>query len=184
MAPQLFLIAPADADAVPFAASLDRVRARAAIAALLLPRGTRPENAYKAFVKAIAPAAQAAGCAVLIEGEPGLVRTLGADGLHVTAGAAATSEAIAALQPANIVGVGDIHTRHDAMTLGEMGPDYLLFGPLAGQLDASDRALALWWAQTMEIPSVLSDPQAGLTDFDAGGCEFIGLGAARLEIEP
>ncbi|HEY0918550.1 thiamine phosphate synthase [Devosia sp.] len=181
MAPQIFLIAPVDADAASFVASLERSRARAAFAALLLPRGSRPENAYKDFVKAVAPVAQAAGSAVLIEGEPGLVRTLGADGLHVTAGAAATRDAIAALQPANIVGVGNVHTRHDAMTLGELGADYLLFGPLTGHLDAAERALAQWWAQTMEIPSVLSDPDAGLADFDAGACEFIGLGTARLE---
>jgi hypothetical protein len=28
----------------------------------------------------------------------------------------------------------------------------------------------------MEIPSVLSDPQADLDRYDAEGCEFIGLG--------
>ena len=63
MAAQLFLIAPADAGPTdprrrPRAASLQATE----VAALLLPRGTRPENAYKDFVKAVAPAAQAAGC--------------------------------------------------------------------------------------------------------------------------
>lgn len=184
MAPQLFLIAPADAGPKDFAAALGRILRQTEVSALLLPRGARPENAYKDFVKAVAPAAQAARCAVLIEGEPGLVRMLGADGLHVTGGAAALKEAVAALKPASIVGAGDVHTRHDAMTLGELGADYLLFGPLSGPVAAADREMAEWWAETMEIPGVLSDPEAGLDNFDAEGCEFIGLSSARMEASP
>ena len=184
MAPKLFLIAPADAAAQDFTGTLGRILAQTEVSALLLPRGTRPENAYKDFVKAVAPAAQAAGCAVLIEGEPGLVRMLGADGLHVTGGADAAREAIAALQPAAIVGVGDVHSRHDAMTAGELGADYVMFGPLSGPISAADREMAGWWAETMEIPSVLSDPEASLEQFAAAGCEFIGLNASRLEAHP
>lgn len=184
MAPQLFLIAPADAAAADFAPSLARILERAEVSALLLPRGNRAENAYKDFVRAVTPQAQAAGCAVLVEGEPGLVKTLGADGLHVTGGAGALREAVAALKPAAIVGAGEVHSRHDAMTLGELGADYVLFGPLSGPLDPADRALAEWWAETMEIPGVLSDPEARPDAGDAGGCEFIGIGAARMEAAP
>jgi thiamine-phosphate pyrophosphorylase len=183
MAPQFFLIAPADADPAAFTRTLGRILEGSAASALLLPRGTRSENAYKNFAKAVIPLAQAADCAVLIEGEPGLARTLGADGLHVTGGPDAVKEAIAALKPALIVGAGDVHTRHDAMTLGELGPDYILFGPLSGPITADEREMARWWAQTMEIPSVLSDPQADVTNYDAEGCEFIGLSTARLEAE-
>ena len=184
MASQLFLIAPADAGPSDLAAALGRILKRTQVDALLLQRGVRPENAYKDLVKAVAPAAQAAGCAVLIEGEPGLVRTLGVDGLHVSGGPAAVLAAVAALKPAAIVGAGDIHSRHDAMTLGELGADYILFGPLSGPITTAERELARWWAETMEIPSVLSDPEAGLDGFEAEGCEFIGLAAARLEPLP
>jgi len=184
MASQLFLIAPADAEPAGFASALGRILANLEISALLLPRGARSENAYKDFVKAVAPRAQANGCAVLIEGEPGLARTLGADGIHVGAGAGAVKEAIAALKPSLIVGAGAVRTRHDAMTLGELGADYILFGPLSGSISPAEREMARWWAETMEIPSVLSDPEADVENYDAEGCDFIGLNAARLEPRP
>jgi thiamine-phosphate pyrophosphorylase len=184
MDPQLFLIAPADAEPATFPAALQQVLTRSKASALLLPRGTRSENAYKDFVKAAAPVAQAAGCAVLIEGEPGLVKTLGADGLYVAGDLDAAREAIAALKPALIVGAGDIHSRDDAMTMGELGVDYILFGPLSGAITEAEREMARWWAETMEIPSVLSDPQADGKTYDAEGCEFIGLNVARLETQP
>ena len=181
MTAQIYLIAPADADPAGFAAALRDTLARSPVAALLLPRGARPERAYKEFVKEVAPIAHAAGAAVLIEGEPGLVRTLGADGLHVTGGAGAVREAIAALKPDLIVGAGDVHSRHDAMQKGELGVDYILFGPLSGAIGPEQREMARWWAETLEIPGVLSDPQATADHYDAEGCEFIGLGAAAME---
>jgi thiamine-phosphate pyrophosphorylase len=180
MSAQIFLIAPADAEPAEFVTRLAGILARSEVPALMLPRGERSENAYKDFVKAVLPGAQAAGCAVLIEGEPGLVRTLGADGLHVSAGIEALSEAIAALKPQLIVGAGDIGSRDDAMTQGEMGIDYILFGPLSGAITAAEREMARWWAETMTVPCVLSDPQADVANHDAEGCEFIGLAAAQL----
>jgi thiamine-phosphate pyrophosphorylase len=181
MAPQLFLIAAADAEPGSFPRALEQVLTSSTASALLLPRGNRSDNAYKDFVKAVVPVAQVAGCAVLIEGEPGLVRTLGADGLHVAAGADAVKDAVAALKPTLIVGAGEIHSRHDAMTMAELGADYILFGPLSGSISDAEREMARWWAETMEIPSVLSDPQADGQNYDAEGCEFIGLAVARLE---
>ncbi len=180
MTPQIYLIAPADAEPKPFAEQLNSLLT-ADVVALLLPRGQRGDNAYKDFVKAVAPKAQAAGAAVLIEGEPGLVRMLGADGLHLTGGVGAVRAAIAALKPDFIVGAGDVHSRDDAMEKGEAGVDYILFGPLSGPTPDSQRELATWWAETMEIPGVFSDPAATATDIDAAGCEFIGLSAAALE---
>lgn len=182
MQTQILLIAPADAEAAPFAAQLEAVLAERDISALLLPRGTRAENAYKDFARRIVPIAQAAGCAVLLEGAPGLVKMLGADGLHVAgADVEATREAVEALRPGMIVGVGDVTSRDDAMTLGELGVDYVLFGPLSGAINPATREMARWWAETMEIPSVLSDPDASFDVFDAEGCEFIGLAMPARE---
>lgn len=181
MTPEIYLVAPPDAEAKPLVDLMKSLPREPRVAALLLPRGDRAENAYKEFVKAVTPAAQAVDAAVLIEGEPGLVRTLGADGLHVTGGLGAVRAALGALHPDFIVGAGNIGTRHDAMTKGEAGIDYILFGPLSGPISASARDLARWWAETMEIPCVLSDPMATLTDFDAAGAEFIGLSAGALE---
>lgn len=182
MQTQIFLIAPADAETAAFAAELKTLLETHEVSALLLPRGNRAENAYKDFAKAIVPIGQAGGAAVLLEGAPGLVKMLGADGLHVSgADIEETREAVEALRPKMIVGVGDVSSRDDAMALGELEVDYILFGPLSGAITPAARDMARWWAETMEIPSVLSDPEASFDSFDAAGCEFIGLAMPALE---
>ena len=182
MQTQIFLIAPADAEAGAFADQLKAVLETHEVSALFLPRGNRGENAYKDFAKAIVPIGQAGGVAVLLDGAPGLVKMLNADGLHVTGGGVeATREAVEALRPKLIVGVGDVASRDDAMALGELDVDYILFGPLSGATTPVARDMARWWAETMEIPSVLADPEASLDAFDAAGCEFIGLAMPALE---
>jgi len=175
MSAELFLIAPADIPPETLGPALKATLAEHEVAALLLPRGSFSENAYKTLVKSVAALAQNAGAAVLIEGEPGLVRLLGVDGLHVSGGVEAVREAVAALKPKLIVGVGGIHSRDDAMDQGELEVDYILFGPLSGAISPNEREMARWWAQTMEIPSVLSDPGADYVTYEAEGCEFIGL---------
>jgi thiamine-phosphate pyrophosphorylase len=176
MTAQIFLIAPSDADAMSCLKVLDEALAASPVAALLLPRGARGEGSYKALVKAITPRAQAAGVAVLIEGDPGLVRTLGADGLHVEGSINEVKAATQALKPDYIVGAGRIASRHDAMSKGELGPDYVFFGPLSGPRDPEQREMARWWSQIMEVPSVLSDPAATADTATAEGSDFIGLG--------
>jgi thiamine-phosphate pyrophosphorylase len=176
MTARIFLIAPAELDADRCRALLDEALAATAVAALLLPRGARGEGSYEALVEAVTPRAQAAGVAVLIEGDPGLVRTFGADGLHVEGTVDDVRVATAALKPDHIVGAGRVGSRHDAMSKGEFGPDYVLFGPLSGAMTAEQRDMARWWADIMEVPSVISDPAATPETASAEGAEFIGLG--------
>lgn len=176
MTAQIFLIAPAEADAPLCLRMLDEALAGARVAVLLLPRGTRSEGSYKTLVKNVVGHAQGAGVAVLIEGDPGLVRMLGADGLHVEGGVNDVKAATAALKPDYIVGAGQIASRHDAMSKGELGPDYIFFGPLSGSRDPQQREIARWWAEIMEVPSVLSDPAATAETATAEGGDFIALG--------
>jgi thiamine-phosphate pyrophosphorylase len=176
MTAQIFLIAAPDVDAPACIRMLDEALAASPVAALLLPRGSRSEGSDKALVKAVAPRAQAAGVAVLIEGDPGLVRTLGVDGIHVEGGINEVRAATQALKPDYIVGAGGIASRHDAMSKGELGPDYIFFGPLSGPRDPEQREMARWWAEIMEVPSVLSDPAATAETATSEGAEIIGLG--------
>ena len=175
MSAEIYLIVPTDIPSERLAPALAEALAENDVAAVLLPRGRLAENAYKALAKTLVPLAQAEGAAVLVEGEPGIVRLLGADGLHVAGDGKTVKEAVSALKPDLIVGTGDIASRDDAMSKGELGVDYILFGPLSGSITPEARETAQWWAETMEIPSVLSDPEASMDSFDAAGCEFIGL---------
>lgn len=179
MTPDLYLIAPPDIDAATLAEKLRPALLRPGIAALLLPRGDRDETAYHALVRKIAPAAQEANAAVLIEGEPQWVQQLGVDGLHTTGGIGAVRAALDVLKPDHIVGVGDVRSRHDAMQKAEAGVDYILFGPLSGRIDDAQRELATWWSETMEIPCVVSDPDALPVETDTW--EFAGVGLDTLE---
>jgi thiamine-phosphate pyrophosphorylase len=181
MTTDIYLIAPPGAGADKLREAIAAVTARAKVAALLVPRDRLADRDYRELVKAIAPSAQKAEIAVLIEGEPDLVRILGADGLHVTGGIGAVREAIEKLKPDYIVGAGDVRSRHDAMQKGEAGIDYILFGSLSEPVPEAQRELAHWWATTMEIPGVFSDPEASLENFDAAGCEFMGMTAVAME---
>jgi thiamine-phosphate pyrophosphorylase len=171
----LYFIAGAELPPDRLAADIAEHLARAPAAALLLRRGVRSDDDYRTLVEAIRPLTVAAGTALLIEGRPDDVRRLGADGLHLAADLAAVRAAIKALKPDFIVGTGPAATRDAAMDLGEAGVDYVLFGPMSGSISAEERELARWWAETMEVPSVLCDPEATADGFDAAGCEFIGL---------
>jgi thiamine-phosphate pyrophosphorylase len=101
---------------------------------------------------------------------------LGVDGLHVEGGVSDVKAAASVLKPDYIVGAGKIASRHDAMSKGEVGPDYVFFGPLSGSRDPEQREMARWWAEIMEVPSVLSDPAATAESATSEGAEFIGLG--------
>jgi thiamine-phosphate pyrophosphorylase len=175
MAPQLYLITPADADPVRFPATLMAVLNAAEFSALLVTRGTMDDAAYATLAAKVVNIGQGAGCAVLVEDDIALAKRLGADGVQVTGGSAALKAAIAALKPAMIVGAGNLHSRHDAMTAGEMDIDYVFFGGTDGKPDMQGAELAEWWAQTFEIPAVLSQPDAGPDTVDARGAEFLAL---------
>ena len=181
MSAELFLVAPADAEAAPFAGQLQRVLDAEPAAALFLPRGARDEDAYRAFVEAVLPIAQSRDCAVLVDGDAALAKRLGADGVHVSSGLSAVKDALAALKPDMIVGAGDLHSRHDAMQKAEAGVDYVFFGDLeAGQALPEDIDNAIWWAETFEIPCVLFE--AG-RDAAGTGAEFVALGPSLFGME-
>ena len=65
--------------------------------------------------------------ALLLDGHVELVARAGADGAHL-GNLAALEDALPSLKPDRIAGVGGLATRHDSMTAGELGADYVLFG--------------------------------------------------------
>lgn len=182
MAPQFYLITPAVADPERFPATLKAVLEATTVSALLVQRGNLDAAAYAKLAATLVSIAQQTGCAVLIQDDAALARRLGADGVHVTGGAAALKAMIAAIKPTMIVGAGHAPTRHDAMTAGEFDVDYVFFGPLDGASDANAADLAEWWAATFEIPAVLSDPGA-TPAVDPRGAEFLALSTSIWSAE-
>ncbi len=176
MPPQLYLITPSDPDPATFARSLMAVLTGPEVSAVLIRRGSLSDAAYADLAGRLVQVGQAAGAAVLIEDDVALTRQLGADGVHVSSGGAkAIRDAVSALKPDGIVGVGNIRSRHDAMSFGELDVDYLMFGPLSGSPDPQATELAQWWAETFEVPAVHSNPAADAAGADETGAEFLAL---------
>jgi thiamine-phosphate pyrophosphorylase len=128
---------------------------------------------------------QKAGAAMLIEADAELARALRADGVHLPVAddpAAAYDAARAWLGGRAIVGADAGRSRHDAMTLGERGADYVAFGIPAfvkGRAEAAERRLDLvqWWAEIFEVPVVAVDVEGleAAGELTRAGADFVAL---------
>ena len=179
--PRLYLITPPLLDAGGFLSRLEVALDAADVACLLLRIAAADEGDAKAIVRALAPAVQGRGAALLIEGgtrfDSRFVGRTDADGLHVAGTGPALDEAIEALRPKKIVGVGGLHDRDAAMAAGEGGADYLMFGGPAEAGDADSVAERVaWWAEIFNVPCVgyCADP-AGAAAMARAGAEFVAL---------
>ncbi len=178
--PRLYLATPIVDDPSVLAASLPALLAGADIAAVLLRLAPSDPRSMISRIKALAPAVQNGGAALLIEGNAELVARSGADGAHLT-GIEAMREALPTLKPDRIAGVGGLVTRHDSMSAGEAGADYVLFGEPDGRgqrpsADAIAERLQ-WWAELFEPPCVgFAATVEEANDFAGAGADFVLVG--------
>lgn len=126
---------------------------------------------------------QKAGAAALIENDARMARTLKSDGVHLAAAANVEetyAEAREIVGGGAIVGMDAGTLRHDAMSLGEAGADYIAFGVPAGADEAAreerlDRVG--WWAEIFEPPcvalEVATPEEAGA--LAAAGADFVAV---------
>jgi thiamine-phosphate pyrophosphorylase len=178
--PRLYLATPVVDDPKTLIASLPGLLAGADVAAVLVRLKTADQRGMISAIKALAPAIQNAGAALLLDGHVELVARSGADGAHLT-GIAAFEEALPSLKPDRIAGVGGLATRHDSMTAGELGADYVLFGePDARGQRPSMEAIAErlgWWAELFEPPCVgFAASREEAYAFAAAGADFVLVG--------
>jgi thiamine-phosphate pyrophosphorylase len=178
--PRLYLATPVVDDPSPLIASIPALLAADDIAAVLLRLAPTDQRTMIARIKALAPSIQSSGAALLIDGPAELVARAGADGAHLS-GIEAMQDALPTLKPDRIAGVGGLATRHDSMTAGEAGADYVLFGePDAKGQRPSNEAISerlQWWSELFEPPCVgfaASIAEAG--EFAAAGADFILVG--------
>ena len=174
---RFYLITPPLRGAEDFLPRLEAALDAADVACVLLRTATADEGEAKALVRALGPAVQRRGAALLVEGDTRFAGRTDADGLHVSGVGPALTEALDALRPKKIVGVGGLHDRDTAMAAGESGADYLMFGfPGAGQDGEAVAERVAWWAEIFNVPCVgyCADPaQAGV--IARAGAEFVAL---------
>ncbi len=133
-----------------------------------------------ANARGLVETAQKAGAAALVADDAELARTLRADGVHLSpsadpAGAYETARSI--LGGRFIVGADAGSSRDDAMTLAEIGADYIAFGSDGDEGPALRDDLAAWWAEIFQVPCVALDVASAdeAASLQAARCDFIGL---------
>jgi thiamine-phosphate pyrophosphorylase len=178
--PRLYLATPDVDDPLQLAVALPGLLAAADIAAVLVRLRETDQRTMISRVKALVPAVQDGGAALLIDGHAELVARAGADGAHLT-GIAAMEDALPSLKPDRIIGIGGLATRHDSMAAGELGADYVLFGePDARGERPSPEAIAerlQWWAELFEPPCVgFAVSREEAAEFAAAGADFLLVG--------
>ncbi|MDJ0628891.1 MAG: thiamine phosphate synthase [Rhodobacter sp.] len=185
--PQIYLITPPEIELSSFPKTLARVLDSVEVACLRLALSTGDEDAVQRAGDALREVAHARDVPLVIERHLQMVERLGLDGVHLTDGARSVRVARKGLGPDAIVGAFCGASRHDGMTAGEAGADYVAFGPCAasalgdGRFAAHD--LFAWWSEMIEVPVVaegaltadLVASLAPVTDFFGIGAEVWGL---------
>lgn len=182
-APQIYLVTPPEFDLGSYPETLSRVLAAVEVACLRLSLATRDEDRLMRAADAMREVAHRVDVALVIDTHVVLAERLGLDGVHLLDGARSVRAARKTLGPDAIVGAFCRQSRHDGMTAGENGADYVAFGPVSGTLAdgaLADHELFAWWTEMIELPVVaeggltpeLVAALAPVTDFFAIGEEI------------
>jgi thiamine-phosphate pyrophosphorylase len=182
---RLYLIAPplrlADLDA--FAPRFAAVLAAGDVASALARIAPGSEGGARRIVARLVEIASRADVALLVENDARLAARAGADGAHVAGAGPQLEDAIETLHPARIVGAGRLSLRDDAMSAGEAGADYVMFGEprpdgwAPSLLDTLERVR--WWAEIFQTPCVaFAETLEGANALAAAGADFVALDEA------
>ena len=156
--PQIYLVTPPAFEIDPFTDRLRAVLDAHPVACLRVAMASGDEYTVASAADACREAAHARDVAVVIERHVGLVGRLGLDGVHLADGARGVRAARKDLGPDAIVGAFCGTSRHDGMTAGEAGADYVAFGPVGqtalGSGAQAEREIFEWWSEMIELPVV------------------------------
>lgn len=156
--PQIYLITPPEIELSRFPEQLARVLDDTDIACVRLALATQDEDRISRAADALRETCHARDVAIVIAEHVVLAERLGLDGVHLTDGARSMRKTRKDLGDDAIVGAYCGASRHDGMTAGEQGADYIAFGPVGstplGDGTVADHELFEWWSQMIEVPVV------------------------------
>lgn len=180
--PQLYLVTPPVFEIAAFSPVLAACLDAVPTACVRLSLASRDMDAISRTADAMREVCHARDVAIVIEAHMKLVEPLGLDGVHMTDGSRGIRTVRKTLGEDAIVGTWCATSRHDGMTAGKLGADYVSFGPLsATPLDSDDPAtleLFQWWSEMIEVPVVAEGSlDAELIATLAPHADFIALGA-------
>ncbi|WP_372572768.1 thiamine phosphate synthase [Ruegeria jejuensis] len=163
--PQIYLITPPEIDLEQFPDQMAKVLDGTEIACIRMALSSRDEDHVARVADALREVAHARDIALVISDHVLMAQRLGLDGVHLSDAARSIRAARKELGPDAIVGSFCGISRHDGMTAGEAGADYVSFGPV-GATALGDGAFAeadlfQWWSEMIEVPVVA---EGGLSD--------------------
>jgi len=179
--PQVYLITPSEFDLLDYPKTLERCLEATEIACVRLALGTRDEDRIAKAADALREITHAHDVALVIETHLQLVERLGLDGVHLTDGSKSVRSVRKDLGDDAIIGAYCRQSSHDGMTAGELGADYVAFGPVGnsalGDGEQAEKDLFQWWSEMIEVPVVAE----GALDLDlikdlAPFTDFFGIG--------
>jgi thiamine-phosphate pyrophosphorylase len=178
---RLILITPLIGEAAAFASLLSAACAAGDIAAVIARFSPASDSELSARARALLPLVQEKNIAFLLQDRADLAVKIGADGAHLS-GTQSLRDAVPILKPKLIAGAGGLVARDDAMSAGELGADYVMFGePDAAGKSPSLQAIVervAWWAEIFEVPCVaFAETTDQAVEFARAGADFIALGA-------
>ena len=156
--PQIYLITPPEIELSQFPDDLSRVLDSTEIACIRLSLATRDEDLILRAADVVRDIAHRSDVALVIDTHVVLAQRHGLDGVHLTDGARSVRMARKELGADAIVGAYCGQSRHDGMSAGEAGADYISFGPVGqsalGDGSQAEAELFEWWSQMIELPVV------------------------------
>ena len=181
--PQIYLITPPVIDLQAFPDQLARLCDAQPIACLRLALATQDEDTLLRAGDALREIAHARDIPLVIADHVLLVDRLGLDGVHLDGPASELRKLRGTMGPDAIIGAFCGTSRHDGISAGEAGADYVSFGPVGatslGQGAQAPHDLFAWWSEMIEMPVVaegalnrdLIAALAPVSDFFALGAE-------------
>lgn len=181
--PQIYLITPSEPEAMGFCDRLAAVLDAAPVACLRLSLASEDAGDIARLADLTRAVAHARDVPLVIDRHLRMVEPHGLDGVHLPDGSRHIRDARKALGTDAIIGAHCGALRHDGLTAGEAGADYVSFGPVdpgpLGTGEAAPRELFEWWSEMVEVPVVaeggLSETNIAdlvpVTDFFALGPE-------------
>lgn len=156
--PQIYLLTPAAFDVETFPAQLAAVLDAHDVACVRLALASKDEATLGRAADACREVCHARDVAIVIDSHVALAERHGLDGVHLADGSRSLRAVRKTLGADAIIGCYCGASRHDGMTAGEIGADYVAFGPAGatglGDGTQADKELFEWWSLMIEVPVV------------------------------
>jgi thiamine-phosphate pyrophosphorylase len=156
--PQIYLITPPEIELSSFPTLLASVLDAHPVACVRLALATRDEDRIARAADALREITHERDVAIVVAEHLMMVERLGLDGVHLLDGTRTVRHARKELGDDAIVGTFCGTSRHDGMSAGEAGADYVSFGPVQssalGDGSFAETEMFQWWSEVIEVPVV------------------------------